>query len=144
MDIGCWSPFSQADCPCSNTRGIPAPSFIGNDYYCESGNAQSTFGIGSGLVTSDLLWDGQNCEGQCCSNWKNPPWFKRTLPVSTEDYIEIRICADQRAVDDEDVPVALIELYVQWSMHLTVTVSIVHDVCSQLFSRTVSLARSVT
>ena len=42
----------------------------------------------------------------------SPPWFSVQLPAQTTDAIEVRICCDQ-STDDEDVPVELIETYVQ-------------------------------
>ena len=71
-------------CPCvvvgtSFTIQTP-PSFVGNSYYCESGNPFSTFENTDVLrYTSDPLWDGQQCEGQCCSDGRTPPWFSVTL-----------------------------------------------------------------
>ena len=111
--------FPEADCPCAlctacvNRRGRPAPAFIEDHFYCESGNSASTYPGRNLLLTSDPLWDGQNCEGQCCGNGKSPPWFNVTLPMPTTAGIEVRICGDQSGLTDEDTPVALIELYVQ-------------------------------
>ena len=46
------------------------------------------------------------------SNGINPPWFRVALTSSTSDAIEVRICGNQ-VLEDEDSPIALIELYVQ-------------------------------
>ena len=103
----------SANCPCSNPshpgNAVP-PSFVGNHYYCESGNPTSTF-VGRRFYPSDPLWDGQQCEGQCCSNGKSPPWFSVELPNPTTDDIEVRICMPQGSFDD--VAIQLLELYVQ-------------------------------
>lgn len=99
-----------ADCPCVQSRALPSPSFIGNDYYCESGNPGWIWT--NMLYSDDPLWDGENCEGLCYSNGKSPPWFSVALSDFTTSDIEVRICGDQ-SVSDEDNPVALMELYVQ-------------------------------
>ena len=101
-------------CPCvvagsSFTPQTP-PSFIGNNYYCESGNPSSTFE--STNVLSDPLWDGQQREGQCCSNGRTPPWFSVTLANPTTDDIEVRICGSDNAIF-KDSPISLMELYMQ-------------------------------
>ena len=47
-------------CPCnSGSSASPPPSFVGNDYYCESG----TYSSFSYILYPDPLWDGQNCNG---------------------------------------------------------------------------------
>ena len=104
-------------CPClvagsSFTPQTP-PSFVGNNYYCESGNPTFSFvNSGSLIYTSDPIWDGRQCEGQCCSNGRNPPWFSVALPNPTTDDIEVRICGTD-TVTNEDTPVELLELYIQ-------------------------------
>ena len=109
---GLWS--NQAvNCPCSkpgDPRNALAPSFVGNNYYCESGNPGSTFTFYQ-IYGDDPLWDGQQCEGECCSNGKSPPWFSVELPNPTTDDIEVRICNAESTIDD--VPVQQLELYVQ-------------------------------
>ena len=103
---------SSIYCPCDNGSSTSPPSFVGNNYYCESGNpSSSTAGV---LYTSDPLWDGKQCssEGTCCSNGRTPPWFSVTLNNPTNDNIEVRICADF-TYDDEDTPIELLEIYIQ-------------------------------
>ena len=103
---------SMYTCPCSSTNGQEPPPSIGNNYYCESGNSMSGFTRGH-LYLEDKLWDGQQCEGTCCCNGTNsPPWFSVQLPAPTTDAIEVSICCDQ-GTNDEDVPVKLIEIFVQ-------------------------------
>ena len=102
------------NCPCSNPshpNNVFAPSFVGNNYYCESGNPINTW-IGYHLYSTDPLWDGQQCEGECCSNGKSPPWFSVELPNPITDDIEVRICNPQGSIDD--VAIQLLELYVQY------------------------------
>ena len=94
-----------SNCPCSNY-----PSSVGDNYYCESGNPNNPHT--ATLYTDDPLWDGQQCEGTCCTGTNSPPWFSVQLPAPTTDAIEVSICCDQ-STNDEDVPVALMEIYVQ-------------------------------
>ena len=104
---------AESNCPCADPSRqairLP-PSFVGENYYCESGNAGISY-INHHLYNSDRLWDGQQCEGECCSNGKSPPWFSVELPNPTTDDIEVRICSAEGTIDD--VPVEQLELYVQ-------------------------------
>ena len=103
----------QWNCPCSNPGhpdNVLPPSFVGNNYYCESGNPENMHTTDI-LYSDDPLWDGQQCEGQCCSNGKSPPWFSVELPNSTSDKIEVRICIAQQSFDD--IKLQLLELYIQ-------------------------------
>ena len=56
--------------------------FVGDDYYCESGNPNDTW-IG-GQIFIDKLWDGEQCEneGTCCTT-KSLPWFSVELTNPT-------------------------------------------------------------
>lgn len=106
--------FPRADCLCAVnnvSQRRPAPAFIGNNYYCESGNWVETFDYAGFLYVNDPIWDGQVCEGQCC-NGKSPPWFSVELSNPTANDIEVRVCGDQ-SVCDEDTLISLMELYVQ-------------------------------
>ena len=101
------------NCPCSNPNhpdNAYPPSFVGDNYYCESGNPAETFEYNH-IYTEDRLWDGHQCEGECCSNGKSPPWFSVELPNPTTDNIEVRICSGEGNKDE--TLVQLIELYVQ-------------------------------
>ena len=66
------------------------------------------------LYTRDPLWDGKGCgslESNCCSA-PGLPWFNKVLNSTTNDYIELRVCADQDT-GNEDAPVSFYELYVK-------------------------------
>ena len=90
------------------------PSFVGNNYYCESGNPSNISENTDVLrYTSDPLWDGQQCEGQCCSDGRTLPWFSVTLANPITDDIKIRIYGSEPTTR-EDSPISLMELYVQW------------------------------
>ena len=103
-------------CPCVNgsTTRDRIPSFVGQNYFCESGITQYSDGINGPLFSNgDPLWDGQGCgpTSSCCT-FNSPPWFNVQLSSLTTGDIEVRICGDQ-AIGDEDTPIYLIELYVK-------------------------------
>ena len=104
-------------CACSCAGGDSArapPSFVGDNYYCESAyDGPNCYSLDP-LFPNDPLWDGLQCdnEGTCCTGANTPPWFSVDLPQSTNDDIEVRICGDQHT-NDEDTPIHLLELYVQ-------------------------------
>ena len=106
-------------CPCSNppnaTTVTSAPSYVGNNYFCESGAVSnpSNVNVQAFYFQGDPLWDGQGCapSNTCCS-FNSPPWFTTLLTTSTADDIEVRICSDV-STQKEDTPVELIELYVK-------------------------------
>ena len=98
-------------CPCNDpnsTNNQVPPPFVGDNYYCESGNPYSN-NNSSEMFTNDPLWDGQQCEGQCCSDGKSPPWFSVDLLNSTTDDIEVRICGYRY----EGIGLQLLELFIQ-------------------------------
>ena len=101
-------------CPCySNNNDCPSPPFVGQDYYCESGNNEySQHGV---FFPNDILWDGEQCDGfevPCCTQ-SNMPWFIKTLNQSTSDDIELRVCFDDEYPGNEETPLNLIELYIR-------------------------------
>ena len=103
-------------CPCANRASrTRVPSFVGSDYFCESGNPGRTWEFI--LYASDPLWDGQGCGSPPCCELSYPPgvtapWFCKQLPQTTTDDIEIRICGNQPP-RDEDTPVEVIELFIR-------------------------------
>ena len=107
--------YHFGNCPCSNLPGglQQIQSFVGSDYYCESGNPNNYWT--QQLYTADPLWDGQGCgpqEGGCCSA-SDLPWFHRDYGTNTTtDYLELRVCGDQSTYD-EDTPVSFYEIYVK-------------------------------
>jgi hypothetical protein len=102
-------------CPCINIatadRATQPPAFVGNDYFCDTGSSgAANYGR---VYIEDPLWDGAGCGPQntCCS-LNNPPWFYKQLPQPTTDDIEMRVCRDQEAID-EDIEIEAVEIYVQ-------------------------------
>ena len=112
--IGGWAETHLGLWGCPRNSGSYAPlppSFVGNDYYCESGTYSSWSYI---LYPFDPLWDGQNCKGPestCCTN-PNMPWFLKTLNETTTDNIELRVCGNE-GLSNEDTPLDIIEIYVK-------------------------------
>ena len=116
-EVGSWAPFN---CPCTNVNRAASasqpPSFVGNDYFCDTGSthtwAHNTF------YNDDPLWDGAGCgPANTCCTLNNPPWFRKQLPFSTTDDIEMRMCRDHPPLPndrpDEDTPIEILELYVR-------------------------------
>ena len=99
------------NCPCSTNPGGGSQSFVGDNYYCESGNNAIDFESVNQIFINDPLWDGQQCEGTCCNGTNSPPWFSVQLPAPTNEKIEVHICANE-STDNEDTPIKLLELYV--------------------------------
>uniref|UniRef100_A0A1X7UCC8 Uncharacterized protein n=1 Tax=Amphimedon queenslandica TaxID=400682 RepID=A0A1X7UCC8_AMPQE len=108
-----YSSFPSLMCACATGSSQSVQPFIGNHYFCESGNHAN--GWSSTLYTSDPLWDGKGCgpvEATCCSA-PGLPWFHRDYgSTTTTDYIELRVCADQHN-SNEDTPVGFYEIYVK-------------------------------
>ena len=101
-------------CPCTRTDLTYSgrlPTFIGNDYFCETGSRQHF--LFRTFYHEDPLWDGEGCgpNSSCCT-FNSPPWFCKHLPHPTTDDIEVRVCGDQY-VSNEDTPLEQVELYIQ-------------------------------
>jgi len=105
------------NCPCSpggSESLFPAPSFVGNDYYCESGT--NTTYTTTTYYFNDPLWDGSGCTaGTCCDN-TNQPWFYKELDATTTDAIEARLCTHSSFSDggvSGGTVIDQLELYIQ-------------------------------
>ena len=62
--------YADYNCPCAATPGPYPPAFVGNHYYCESGDTGAGQ-HGEIYYTSDVLWDGDGCyddKNNCCTN----------------------------------------------------------------------------
>ena len=104
--------YAYYNCPCSTGSLQTVPSFVGSNYYCESGNPNQ--GIGGVLYTADPLWDGQGCGSleQACCTVPGMPWFYRNFSTAITDFLELRVCSDQ-SPGNEDSPVGYYEIYVK-------------------------------
>lgn len=102
-------------CPCTNAQNtLPdtaIPDFVGDDYFCETGS-HDTFEF-SRFYEEDPLWDGRGCgSGNSCCGFNDPPWFCKDLGEVTSADVELRVCGNEEATN-EDTPLEIIELYVQ-------------------------------
>ena len=105
---------STCECSHSQSAGKSSPSFVGQDYFCDSGLQNYDNSIDRGVFSpNDPLWDGAGCgsESTCCS-FNNPPWFHKELPSPTSDDIEMRVCCDEGRFN-EDIALSSVEIYVQ-------------------------------
>ena len=96
------------ECPCA----IPTypshfkASFVGADYYCESGFVTYE----RRTVWEDPLWDGEGCTqsaNTCCQRFG---WFHKTVPL-TSDNLEVRWCADE-GQSNEDFFTDIVEIWI--------------------------------
>ena len=81
-------------CPCNKgaSKKSEPPSFVGSNYYCESGTSINYPGVGR-FYSQDPLWDGKgfnNRERPCRKGMM--PYFKRTYGSATTDYIIVKLC----------------------------------------------------
>ena len=86
-----------------------SPSFVHSDYYC--GNITGTPSCSPN--NQNIQWNGGSCgtQSQCCS-LNNPTQFYKKLPQPTTDDIEMRLCRDQSA-GNENIFIEMIYIYVQ-------------------------------
>ena len=102
--------YPNYNCPCATHPGPPPPAFVGNDYYCESGDVGTH--EDPPYYLSDPLWDGAGCtQGNGCCAKIGIPWFYRRLPMPVNEDFEIRMCKDE-IHGYEDVATEKLELYV--------------------------------
>ena len=102
--------YGVNNCPCSKYAGDVPPSFVGGDYYCESGNS---WGYENTWYTADPLYDGAGCPGgNSCWIPASLPWFKKTYAQPINASLEGRLCADS-ASSNEDIGVYEMQLFVR-------------------------------
>ena len=95
--------FCTDNCQANSTT--PPPSFVGKDYFCDTGSEDR----------SNPLWNGGSYVAMNMSssfNSPSPPWFYRDLPHTTTEDIEMRVCVDESR-NNEDIAIETIEIYVQ-------------------------------
>ena len=60
--------YPNYNCPCAQYPGPSPPSFVGNDYYCESG--MKGHHQKNNCWSSERLWDGHcHTKSKCCDRW---------------------------------------------------------------------------
>lgn len=101
----------SSNCPCASVPGSAPPSFVGEHYYCESGNT-GNFDFKAHYMM-DPLWDGAGCgdKSNCCTA-VGLPWFYREFPTMQNEDIEVRICTNS-VYADEAVLVDQINMFIQ-------------------------------
>ena len=104
--------YATFNCPCAYDPGPDAPGFVGEKYFCESGNPDN---VRRRRYIGDPLWDSQGCHNRstCCD--RSGPWFTTDLKTNTEesDYIEVRMCRYPRLSPMiEDIGVDELEIYI--------------------------------
>ena len=104
---------STSNCPCMNSNWIYSlPSFVGEDYFCATGNA-GPVADASAVYSDDPLWDGKGCGlTNACCQFNSPPWFCTTLAQPSLDDIEMRVCLDSNQ-QNEDVILSIVEIYIK-------------------------------
>ena len=110
--VGAYSdkPSVSCNCPCAASPGASAPSFVGQDFYCESAT-RYTPPFPPRWYTNNTLWDAEDCyPGSSCCNNGFAPWFRRTLQEKTTGDIEVRWCTIQGLPNDR-VATELLEIY---------------------------------
>ena len=97
-------------CPCSYVSPQSTPPYVGNDYFCETGNDDNVHGFIARWYINDTLWDGQDCRGisACECTFNSSPRFCKQLPQATTDDIEVRLCTSQ----ETDIPLENLEIYI--------------------------------
>ena len=101
--------LGAANCPCASYSGALPPSFVGDHYFCESGNVGEAE---DQWYADDPLWDGAGCPtNNTCCDPPVLPWFNRMIDEPSTVDIELRLCRDEAATN-EDLSVELFELYV--------------------------------
>jgi len=91
-------------CPCQG--GYAPPAFVGEHYFCDTGNPGPDWNAVWYFDRS--LWDGDPSD--VCATGSEPPRFHTTLAEPIHDRLEIRIMGDQC---DENVAITAMELYVR-------------------------------
>ena len=104
------------NCPCTNTDvtwPYQVPSFIGNDYFCDTGNRGPGFSHSS-FYPNDPLWDGEGCgSASTCCELNTPPWFCKSLPQPTSDDVELRQCNHNSLQVGENKLISLVEIFIK-------------------------------
>ena len=94
------------NCPCTTHGGPDPPVFVGNDYYCESGNDVDQF------PPVDKYYNRCVSDRNYCCAIVGLPWFFQKFPISQQNDVEVKLCQFSAFIQ-EAVPIDLLQLYVQ-------------------------------
>ena len=102
--------LEPALCPCHPKFPASAfvPTFIEDDYFCESGLAVLR-DVSPNHYMEDPLWDGRHCQAMFCNS---SPYFVKALDNPTSDQFEIRIC-NTLFTSEQNNAIEKIEIFVQ-------------------------------
>ena len=107
---------TTGQCPCTAAgTSITLPTFLGNDYYCNSGNPSRNAFINANFYP-DRLWDnsGPSCvSGSTCCDNPDQPWFKKKLTQPANEDVEMRWCGIESPVSNEATATTRVELYIR-------------------------------
>ena len=111
-----WTSYNgHFNCPCTNTNvtwPYQVPSFIGIDYFCDTGNRGPGFEEGI-YYPDDPLRDGEGCgSSSACCDFNTPPWFCKFLPRPTSDDLELWQCNIISLKAGEDKLISLVEIFI--------------------------------
>ena len=107
-----YTNYPTYNCPCALHPGPSAPSFVGENYFCESGNNIGAWEHYRWYLV-DPLWDSGGCptdRGSTCCN-RGGPWFSTSTDQEVNDDIEVRICFDRPSIWD-DLGLEQLEIYI--------------------------------
>ena len=107
--------YAKLNCPCSKGSVQKVPSFIGSNYFCESGLHTKWNQKYYTKMFPDRLWNGINCgvvERPCCVG-KGLPWFNKVLSDdATDEDIEFRLCGTG-GTNKKDTPFFFYDIFVK-------------------------------
>ena len=109
--------YIAVNCPCAIYPGPDPPPFVGDNYFCDSGNPNNVNRPNyiEHNVTNPL-WNSGGCghrsREDCCQH--HDPWFTTDVGNGTEvtDDIEVRWCHFPPYTHIEDIGVDQLEIYV--------------------------------
>ena len=105
-------PYRNQLCPCDAGISYDSPTYVGNDYFCDSVETEDNYQSNSAQFYPDnALWDGQDLLNPCYG-LNNPPWFNKTLPEPATDDIELRMCLHSDE-SQASTAIELVELHVK-------------------------------
>ena len=102
--------YSTYNCPCAQYPGPSPPSFVGNDYYCDTamkGQWQS-----NAYWSKERLWDGHCYSKSNCCNRSGMPFFVKKLKGETTEAIEVRLCINE-GLHNENLGLEEMQLFVR-------------------------------
>ena len=100
-------------CP-STGGGRPQPAFVGDNYFCSSGNpgnSGQTHGDWAPVFYPTPLWS--NIRGDCSDCGDDDLFFCKKLPRATTDNLEVRVCTDENPTNNEDIRIEYMDFYIQ-------------------------------